>query len=258
MGMAAMNLSAKTVLITGGTSGIGLELARRFLAMGNVVIITGRDEARLQAAQRELPGVKAIRSDVGRPEDIVKLHEQLMREFPTLDILVNNAGIMRNIELSALRSLDDVAVEIDVDLNGPIRMVQQFLPHLLSRPQAMIVNITSGLAFVPFTASPIYSAAKAGLHAYKRALRVQFKNTSLNVIEIAPPSTDTALFNNLVSEHAAKGPAPMPLAKLVDQAMAGIAAGKTEIRPGLSQMLYLLSRISPQFGLRQLAKASGY
>lgn len=214
-----MNVSAKTVLITGGTRGIGLELARRFLAMVNVVIVTGRDEAGLQAAQRELPDVKAIRSDVGRPEDIVRLHEQLMQEFPTLDILVNNAGIMRNIELSEPRSLDDVALEVDVDLNGPIKMVQQFLPHLLSRPQAMIVNISSGLAFVPFPASPVYSAAKAGLHAYTRVLRVQLKNTSLKVIEIAPPSTDTALFNNLTNEHAAKGPPPMPLAKLADQAI---------------------------------------
>ncbi|KTB57083.1 oxidoreductase [Pseudomonas viridiflava ICMP 13104] len=253
-----MNLSARTVLITGGSSGIGLELARRFLAMGNVVIITGRDEEKLQAARHELPGVIAIRSDVGRAEDIVQLHEQLMQEFPTLDILVNNAGIMRNIELSERRSLDDVALEVDIDLNGPVRMVQQFLPHLLSRPQAMIVNITSGLAFVPFTASPIYSAAKAGLHAYTRALRMQLKNTALKVIEIAPPSTDTALFNNLVSEHASKGPAPMPLTRLADQAMAGIVAGKTEIRPGLSRMLHLLSRIAPEFGLRQLAKASGY
>lgn len=196
-----MNVSAKTVLITGGTRGIGLELARRFLAMVNVVIVTGRDEAGLQAAQRELPDVKAIRSDVGRPEDIVRLHEQLMQEFPTLDILVNNAGIMRNIELSEPRSLDDVALEVDVDLNGPIKMVQQFLPHLLSRPQAMIVNISSGLAFVPFPASPVYSAAKAGLHAYTRVLRVQLKNTSLKVIEIAPPSTDTALFNNLTKDR---------------------------------------------------------
>ncbi|RMT84081.1 SDR family oxidoreductase [Pseudomonas viridiflava] len=253
-----MELSGKTVLITGGTSGIGLELARRFLAMNNRVIVTGRDEAKLKAVQRELPGVHALRSDVSQADDIVKLHEYLMREFSTFDILVNNAGVMRNIELGTPRSLDDVAVEIDVDLTGPIRMVQQFLAHLLSRPEAMIINITSGLAFVPFPASPIYSAAKAGLHAYTRALRVQLKQTSLKVIEIAPPSTDTALFSNLVTEHASKGPAPMPLIKLVDQAMAGIAAGKTEIRPGLSQRLYLLSRIAPEFGLRQLAKATGF
>lgn len=181
-----------------------------------------------------------------------------MREFPTLDILINNAGIMRNVRLSEPRELDDVTLEINVDLSGPIRMVQQFLPHLLSRPEALIVNVTSGLAFVPFTASPIYSAAKAGLHAYTRALRVQVKKTSLKVIEIAPPSTNTDLFNKLVGEHDSKGPSPMPLSKLVDHIMAGIVSGKTEIRPGLSQMLKLLSRIAPEFGLRQLAKASGY
>jgi uncharacterized oxidoreductase len=253
-----MNLKGKTVLITGGSSGIGLELARRFLKMGNVVIITGRDDAKLQAARNELPGLHVICSDVGLADDIVKLHQRVIREFPSLDILVNNAGIMRNIRLSELRSLDDVAAEIDVNLNGPIRMVQQFLPHLLTRPEPMIVNVTSGLAFVPFTASPIYSAAKAGLHAYTRALRVQVKKTSLTVVEVAPPSTDTELFNNVVNDHDSKGPSPMPLAKMVDQVMAGIAAGKTDIRPGLSQMLKILSRIAPEFALRQLAKSSGY
>ncbi|MBX8511370.1 SDR family NAD(P)-dependent oxidoreductase [Pseudomonas cichorii] len=252
-----MNLSGKTILITGGTSGIGLELARRFLAMGNTVIVTGRDAERIRSVQRTLPGVHAIRSDVSQPSDIVKLHEHLMQEYPTLDVLVNNAGIMRNIKLHDVRSLEDIAEEIEIDLNGPIRMVQQFLPHLLSRPEAMIVNVTSGLAFVPFPASPVYSAAKAGLRAYTRALRVQVKGSSLRVVEIAPPGTDTPLLHNIHDGIDAKGPPAMPLDKLADEAIAGIAAGKTEIQPGMSRMLYVLSRLAPEFGLKQLTKASG-
>jgi uncharacterized oxidoreductase len=252
-----MKLTGRTVLVTGGTSGIGLELARRFLAKGNVVIVTGRDEQKLAASERELPGVRAIRCDVGDPADIARLHERVMREFPALDIVVNNAGIMRNIKLRAERPLDDIAREVDIDLSGPIRMVQQFLPHLLSRPEAMIVNVTSGLAFVPFPAAPIYSAAKAGLHAYTRALRAQLSNSSVSVIELAPPGTDTGLFHDGFAQET-KGTKPMPLGPLADKAMAGIASGRSEIRPGLSNALKLLSRIAPDFGLRQLAKASGY
>lgn len=254
-----MNLSGKTVLITGGTSGIGLELARRFQHRGNTVIVTGRSETKLRAVQALLPGVHAIRSDASRRDDIMQLHARIAEQFPTLDVLVNNAGIMRNVALSGDRSLHDVTTEIDIDLSAPIWMVQQFLALLLSRPEAMIVNVTSGLAFMPFPASPIYSAAKAGLRAYTRALRVQLEHTSVKVIELAPPGTDTGLFRGLLAEQDdAKGMKPMPLDKLADKAMAGLVAGKREIRPGLSQVLKVLSRLAPEFGLRQLAKASGY
>jgi len=252
-----MKVTGRTVLVTGGTSGIGLELARRFLAKGNVVIVTGRNEDKLAAAERELPGVHAIRCDVGDPADIARLHERVMREFPTLDIIVNNAGIMRNIKLREERSLDDIAREVDIDLSGPIRMVQQFLPHLLGRPEATIVNVTSGLAFVPFPAAPIYSAAKAGFHAYTRALRVQLANSDVRVIELAPPGTDTGLFRDEFSQEM-NGAKPMALGTLADKAIAGIEAGRSDIRPGLSTALKLLSRIAPDFALRQLAKASGY
>ena len=252
-----MKQSGRTVLITGGTSGIGLELARRFLRKENQVIVTGRDEAKLAAAERELSGVRAIRCDVSDPDEIADLHGRMLREFPALDVIVNNAGIMRNIKLAVGRSLEEVAREIDTNLSGPIRMVQQFLPHLLLKPEAMIVNVTSGLAFVPFPAAPIYSAAKAGLRAYTRALRAQLAASTVRVVELAPPGTDTSLFHDGFEEET-KNIRPMPLGKLADQAMAGIMSGKTEIRPGLSSALMLLSRLAPEFALRQLAKASGY
>lgn len=254
-----MNLTGKTILITGGTSGIGLELARRLLGMGNTVIVTGRDEQKIAAAKLVLPNLHTVRSDVSQPQEIASLHRYLMEHFPTLDVLVNNAGIMRNINLSVDSSLVDITDEIDIDLSGPIRMVQQFLAHFLTRPEAMIVNMTSGIAFVPFPSSPVYSAAKSGLRAYTRALRVQLKHSSVKVIEIAPPATDTGLFHGaLPIKNDPKGLQPMPLGRLADHAIAGLLAGKTEIRPGLSQMLKWLSRVAPEFGLRQLAKASGY
>lgn len=250
-----MKLSGRTVLVTGGTSGIGMELARRLLEGGNVVIITGRDEAKLRAAETEVQGVHAIRCDVGNPAEIAELHDRVVRDFPMLDTLVNNAGVMRNIKLAAKRSLEDVGREIDIDLHGPIRMVQQFLPHLLTHSDAAIVNVTSGLAFLPFPAAPIYSAAKAGLRAYTRALRIQLEGTSVRVIEVAPPATGTRLFHEEFAEET-KSMKPMPVGTLADKVMAGIAAGKTEIRPGLSNALKLISRVAPELALRQIAKMS--
>jgi uncharacterized oxidoreductase len=134
-------------------------------------------------------------------------------------------------------------------------MVQQFLPQLLAQNDAAIVNVTSGLAFVPFPVAPIYSAAKAGLHAYTRVLRVQLQKTSVRVIELAPPGTDTHLFHGEFQQET-KGMKPMPLATLADKAIAGIVADKSEIRPGLSNVLKVMSRVAPEFGLRQLAKAT--
>ena len=125
-----MQLRQRTMLITGGTSGLGFDLARQLLERGNTVIITSRNSHRLADAQRRPPGSHGVVGDVSDSTAIAALHAQLIVQFPTLDVLVNNAGIMRNLDLSRLRPLEDVAREIDVNLRGPIQMVQQFLPQL--------------------------------------------------------------------------------------------------------------------------------
>jgi uncharacterized oxidoreductase len=248
-----MKLAKRTILITGGTSGIGLELAGRLLQRGNTVVVTGRDRARLDAAKELLPTLHILQSDVSDPEAIRALHDEVIRQFPSLDTLINNAGIMRNLNLRRDRDLLDVTREIEINLNGPIRMIQQFLPHLRARPQALIVNVTSGLAFVPFPASPIYSAAKAALHAYTQSLRLQLRGTGVRVVELAPPAVETPLLRGEFAEEM-KGQKGMDVQTLADKAIAGIEAGKLEIRPGLSNVLKLMSRIAPQFMLNQLAK----
>src|SRR5580692_11766590 len=128
-----MKLEKKTVLITGGTSGIGLELAKQLRQKGNTVIVTGRDQEKLDAAKRTLPGVHSLKSDVSDPGAMTALHDSVLTQFPALDTLVNNAGIMRNLNLNQPRDLKDVTREIDINLSGPVRMIQQFLPHLKSR-----------------------------------------------------------------------------------------------------------------------------
>ena len=248
-----MRLAKRTVLITGGSSGIGLELAKQLLERDNVVIITGRDQDKLDAATRALPRVHTFKSDVSDPEAIAALHDSVIARFPALDTLVNNAGIMRNLSLHQARDLNDVTREIEINLGGPIRMVQQFLPHLKTRSGALIVNVSSGLAFVPLPISPVYSATKAAIHSFTQSLRVQLAGTGVTAIELAPPGVETPLFR-AEFEAEMKGQKGMDVRVLVKQAIAGIEGGKSEIRPGLSNVLKAMSRIAPGFMLGQLAK----
>ena len=249
-----MKLKGRTILITGGTSGIGLELAKHLLAAGNTVLITGRNSARIQKAQQELPGVHVFRSDASEPSEIGLLHQEVLSKFPTLDVVINNAGVMRNLNLD-VASPSDITSEIEIDLSGPILLNQLFLPHLKKQNEALIVNVSSGLALIPFTISPVYSAAKAGLHAYTRCLREQMKGTSVRVIELLPPGTETPLFRGEF-EQEMKGQKGMDVTVLVKQTIAGIEADKDEIRPGLTKILGLMSRVAPNFMMAQIAKMS--
>ena len=248
-----MKLETRTVLITGGTSGIGLELARQLLSRGNTIIITGRDQRKLDAVQAALPGVHAFQSDVSDPVAIAALQASVLAQFPALDTLVNNAGIMRNLNLNQDRDLNDVTREIEINLSGPLRMVQQFLPHLKTRQDALIVNVSSGVAFIPLPVSPVYCATKAALHSLTQSLRVQLDGTGVTVIELAPPAVETPLLRGEFAEEM-KGQKGMDVKVLAKQAIAGIEAGKLEIRPGLSNVLKAMSRIAPQFMLKQMVK----
>ncbi|MGA8135818.1 MULTISPECIES: SDR family oxidoreductase [Pseudomonas] len=250
-----MKMNNRVVLITGASSGIGLELARQLMALGNTVIITGRDREKLNSVQALLPGIHTFQSDVSDPESIRSLFLNVSEQFANLDILINNAGVMRNIRLKNEFELVNLTQEIDINLNGPIWMIQQFLPLLLKQPESMIVNISSGLAFVPFPAAPIYSAAKSALHAYTRCLRAQLKQSSVSVVEVAPPGTETPLYRDEFAQEM-KGTKGMEVALLVRLAIKGIEAGKPEIRPGLSNVLKIASRIAPASIFRQMTRMS--
>jgi uncharacterized oxidoreductase len=162
-----MIISGNTFLITGGTSGIGFELADQFLKLGNTVLITGRDQHKIEEAQTRLPGIHTFQSDVTDPKAIPLLFNAVVKKFPTLNVLVNNAGIMRKVNLQDTRdSLNDINSEIDTDLTGPVRMVRQFLRHLKTQKCAAIVNVSFGVAFVPFPIAPVHCAAKASVHSF--------------------------------------------------------------------------------------------
>lgn len=248
-----MRLEKKTILITGGTSGIGLELAKELLGRGNTVVVTGRDQGRLDATARLLPGVHVFRSDVSDPEAITALRDRVLERFPKLDVLVNNAGIMRNLDLNQDRGLVDVTREIEINLCGPVRMVQSFLPHLKARQDALIVNVSSGLAFIPLPLSPVYCATKAAIHSFSQSLRAQLRGTGVTVVELAPPAVETPLFRGEF-EAEMRGEKGMDVKVLARKAITGIEMGKLEIRPGLSNILKAMSRLAPRFMFNRLAE----
>jgi uncharacterized oxidoreductase len=230
-----------------------MELAKQLIARGNTVIVTGRDVGRLRAAQRALLGLHTLQSDVSDPASIESLYQTVLKRFPKLNTLVNNAGTMRNIKLTQSRALSDLTAEIEGNLKGPIWMIQQFLPLLLQQESSVIVNVSSGLAFVPFPVAPIYSASKAAVHAYTKCLRAQLEGSTVSVVELAPPGTETPLFRGDFAEEM-KGEKGMNVSVLATRAIRGIEAGKPEIRPGVSNVLKIASRVAPNFMFKQMVK----
>ena len=155
--------------------------------------------------------------------------------------------------MGAARDLSDITREIDVNLSGPIRMVQQFLPALSAQKNALIINVSSGLAFVPLPISPVYSATKAAMHSYTKCLREQLRGTGVTVVELAPPPVETPLFRGEFGDEM-KGEKAMSPGELARRALTAIEAGRVEVRPGVSNLLATMSRIAPGFMFAQMAK----
>lgn len=211
-----MDMTGHTILVTGGASGIGRRLAEAFHARGNTVIVAGRRRAALDAVVAANPGMVAMELDVADPAAVAAFGERLVAEHPALDAVIHNAGIMRREPLAGAPAwLADAEAMIATNLTGPIRLTAALLPHLLAKPKAAILTVTSGLAFVPSTGFPTYSATKAALHAWTQTLRRQLAETAVEVIEIAPPYVQT----ELTSPQQAVDPRAMPLADYIAEVM---------------------------------------
>jgi uncharacterized oxidoreductase len=250
----SMKLANRTILITGGSSGIGFELARQLLERRNAVIITGKSQEKLESAKRALPAVHTFKSDVGDPTAIPALYDRVVEKFPALDTLINNAGIQRVQKFNLDQGLEDVTREIEICFSGPVRMITQFLPHLKTRNDALVINVSSSAALIPFPISPVYSAAKAALHSFTESLRVQMAFTDVTVIELIPPAVDTPRYRDGAFQREMKLPKGMDVEVFANKAIAGIEAGKLEVRPGVANVMKILSRIAPEFTLKQMAK----
>jgi uncharacterized oxidoreductase len=189
-----MKLSGNTVLITGGSSGIGYALAKAFLDAGSVVVVCARDERRLLAVWRERPQLQVRVCDVANDKDRKELAAFMAERFPMLNVLVNNAGVQRDIDLT--QGVEEFLAgdnEIRVDLEAPIVLSALLIPLLAKNRHAALINVSSGLGFVPMASMPVYCAAKAGMHAFSMAMRVQLAKRGVQVFEVVPPMVDTAL-----------------------------------------------------------------
>jgi len=187
-----MQLMGNTVLVTGGGTGIGRGLAESLHRLGNQVVIAGRRREPLEAVAQANPGIQVLSLDQGDPADIRRFATELTDRNPELNVVVNNAGIQRVEDLTT-GDLDAAETTVAINLLGPVRLNAVLLPALLNKPRAAILNVSSGLAFMPSALTPMYCATKAALHSYTQSLRFQLRGTSVQVIEIIPPQVQTAL-----------------------------------------------------------------
>lgn len=252
-----MDLKNSTILITGGTSGIGLEFVKQLTEQGSTIIVTGRKQEALNDTKRRFPKIHVFQSDVSSPEAIRQLYKSVTQQFPDLNIIINNAGEMRLIDMQdTSKSLENLTREIDINLSGSIQMTYQFLPNLIKKQSAAIVNVSSAIAFMAYSSAPVYSASKAGLHAFTMALRMQLKKTSVKVLEFIPPGVNTNLQNDWVLQ-----PNPrqmMDADKVVQTAIKGLQKNTPEIMPMLVKVIKFLGRIIPKalmnFGHREFER----
>jgi uncharacterized oxidoreductase len=209
-----MQLTRNTILITGGSSGIGRGLAEAFHAEGNQVVIAGRRKQVLDETVAANPGMKYVLLDITDGQAIRSFAEKTIRDFPNLNVVVQNAGIMRP-EVLQKGNVADAEAIVTTNLLGPIRLTASLLPHLSKQPQAAIMTVSSGLAFVPMAMTPTYCATKAAIHSYTQSLRFQLKNTNIQVLELIPPYVQT----ELMGPRQAQDPNAMPLKEFISQTM---------------------------------------
>jgi uncharacterized oxidoreductase len=209
-----MKISGNTILITGGGTGIGRGLAEALLKEGNKVIITGRRKAKLEETVKANPGIIGIALDVDDPGMVDDVAQQIAREYPELNVLINNAGIA-GLENLSEGKLDTAEAIVTTNILGPIRLTAALLPLLLKQKNAAVVNVTSGLGFLPLTMMPTYSASKAFMHSYSESLRYQLQDSKVEVKELIPPYVQT----ELGGERQKSDPNAMPLDEFIAEVM---------------------------------------
>jgi uncharacterized oxidoreductase len=230
-----MKTTDNTILITGGGSGIGRGLAEAFHRLGNQVVIAGRGQKSLDETTAANPGIKSLTLDVSDAKSIQSFAEKIATDYPPLNVLINMAGIMQPENLLGAPNLSTTEKTITTNLLGPIRLTSALLPLLQKQPRATIMNVSSGLAFVPLAMTPTYCATKAAIHSYTQSLRYQLKATNVEVIELIPPYVQTTL----MGDQQAEDPKAMPLEEFITEVM-GILQSQSDAKEICVKRVYPL------------------
>ncbi len=241
-----MKLNGNTILITGGATGIGFELAQAFVKEGNDVIICGRREQKLKDAKSKLPQIHTRVCDLSKEKERESLYNWVKSNFKDINILVNNAGIQRMVDFK--KGISELSVgedEIDINLKAPVHLSAHFIPDLLRQEESAIINVSSGLGFVPVAIMPVYCATKAAIHSFTVSIRHQLRDTSIKVFEVIPPTVDTELDKGARDERGQedKGIPPYEVAKATLNAL---EKDEYEIAIGMAQNLRMGARNNPE------------
>jgi uncharacterized oxidoreductase len=233
-----MKMNSNTIFITGGGSGIGQGLAEAFHKLGNQVIVSGRREQALKKICGANPGMRYYVLDVTDPSSIRSVAGKVISDFPNLNCVVNNAGVQKYVDFSAGKQMDDSALlaEINTNVVGLIRVSAEFIPHLRKQDHAMLMNVSSGLAFVPLVRFPVYCATKAAVHSFSVSLRQQLNESGVKVLELIPPYVDTELGGGSKTRPSG-GPIPMPLDQFISETMQELTGDSEEIAIGPAKNL---------------------
>ena len=228
-----MQTNGNTILITGGGSGIGRELAHKWHDLGNTVIVAGRTRASLDETAAGHANIHTMIVDVGDADDLARFAKKVVEVHPAINVLVNNAGIMRFEDITEERELGDAEATIATNLLGPIRLIDGLIEHLKAQENAAIINVTSGLAFVPMPRTATYSATKAAMHSYTVSLRAKLEG-KVEVIELAPPAVQTELTPGQSTREGY-----MPLDQFIEETMLGFTAEDTPQEVLTQNVLFL-------------------
>lgn len=237
-----MKTSQNTVLITGGSAGIGFEIAKQLSAKNNHVIIIGRNQERLDKAAAQLQNVTAIKADISNAEDVEALTARIIKDFPQLNVVINNAGAATLNNLLTTQNVHEIAQEeMLTNYISVIRLTEKLLPVLQQQSEAAIVNVSSIVSFVPSLGLATYSATKAALHSYTLTLRFALANTNVKVFELMPP-----LVNTEFSAEIGGAERGIPAKQVADEFLEAFENNSYEIRVAGTEQLYQLSLANPQ------------
>ncbi len=242
-----MKLSGNTILITGGSSGIGLELSKQFIKRNNKVMICGRSKQRLDEAKTKIPELEIFQCDLSDKNQCRDLAHWIIKGHPKINLLINNAAIVNKTDFLNTKGIIEMAQqEMETNFMAPVRLINFLYPQLLENDNSAIINITTGLIYSPRADYPFYNATKSALHSFTQVLRKQTKKTNVKIIEVMFPAVKTPWHKGAPPKIA------ISAEKAVDEMFIGLKKGKPEIRVAGANLLYKVSRIAPNFAFKKV------